>query len=121
MMSLNSVYIGEKKSLLRTESDWDLFWRKIDLKATGCKVRDMDWAILNSCIMGHRCNRWIIPKLNELSGQERCDWINAHNTSSKIFKENDWKNAGRPKRQVNMLPDDFLKEKLSELINDIKK
>lgn len=27
----------------------------------------------------------------------------------------------RPKRQVNMLPDDFLKEKLSELINDIKK
>ena len=61
------------------------------------------------------------PKLNELSGQERCDWINAHNTSSKIFKENDWKNAGRPKRQVNMLPDDFLKKKLSELINDIKK
>ena len=111
----------ELTSVLRTESDWDLFWRKIDLKATGCKVRDMDWAILNSCIMGHRCNRWIIPKLNELSGQERCDWINAHNTSSKIFKENDWKNAGRPKRQVNMLPDDFLKEKLSELINDIKK
>ena len=63
----------------------------------------------------------VIDKLNELSGQERCDWINAHNTSSKIFKENDWKNAGRPKRQVNMLPDDFLKEKLSELINDIKK
>lgn len=81
----------------------------------------MDWAILNSCIMGHRCNRWIIPKLNATVWSRKMRLDNAHNTSSKIFKENDWKNAGRPKRQVNMLPDDFLKEKLSELINDIKK
>lgn len=113
-------YRAKKKlcTVLRTVDDWKLFWDKVDLDAGGQRVRDMEWAILNSCIMGHRCHRWIIPKLDELTGQARCDWINKHNTSSKQFKPNDWKNAGRPARQVNMLPDMLLQEKLDELMMD---
>lgn len=113
-------YRAKKKlcTVLRTMDDWKLFWDKVDLDAGGYRVRDKEWAILNSCIMGHRCHRWTIPKLDELTGQARCDWINTHNTSSKQFTPNDWKNAGRPSRQVNMLPDMLLKEKLEELMAD---
>lgn len=105
-------------SCLRTMDDWSLFWFKTDAKSTNTKVRDMDWAILNSCIMGHRAGFWNIPKLDELQGAERDDWINCHNTSSKKWKSNDWKNAGRNSRQANMLPREMLEEKLQELITD---
>ena len=56
---------------LRTISDWDAFWLKSDTKTSKTKVRDMAWAVLNSCIIGHRAGFWTIPKLNELSGAER--------------------------------------------------
>lgn len=105
-------------SCLRTMDDWNMFWFKTDAKSTHVKVRDIDWAILNSCIMGHRAGFWTIPKLNELQGAERDEWINSHNTSSKKWKPNDWKNAGRNSRQANMLPKDMLVEKLLELIAD---
>ena len=59
-----------------------------------------------------------IPKLDELQGADRDAWINSHNTSSKIWKPNDWKNAGRNARQANMLPRELLEEKLQELIDD---
>lgn len=87
-------------SCLRTMTDWELFWFKTDARSTNAKVRNTDWAILNSCIMGHRAGFWTIPKLNELSGQPRCDWINSHNHSSKIFTQTDWKNAGRTDRRT---------------------
>lgn len=105
-------------SCLRTMSDWDLFWFKTDARSTNIKVRDMDWSCLNSCIMGHRAGFWTIPKLDELSGQNRCDWINAHNRSKKVFTQTDWKNAGRNSRQVNMLPRKLLSGLLDELISD---
>ena len=111
----------QKKDLtkvLRTQADWDIFWMKIDFRGSGHKIRNPEWAILNSCILGHRMKLYEIPKLSELSGQERCDWINSHNTSGKLFTPNDWKNAGRPARQVNMLPMDLIKEKLDELMSD---
>lgn len=82
------------------------------------KIRNPEWSILNSCIIGHRMHRFSISKLDELSGQARCDWINSHNTSTKIFTLNDWKNAGRPARQVNMLPQELIQDKLNELISD---
>ena len=103
---------------LRTISDWDAFWLKSDTKTSKTKVRDMAWAVLNSCIIGHRAGFWTIPKLNELSGAERDAWINSHNNSSKVWKANDWKNAGRNTRQVNMLQRELIKDKLQELMND---
>lgn len=114
------LYRNKKKltDVLRTESDWDLFWLKLDLNATGAQPRDIDWAILNSCIMGYRSGRWDIPGLNDKSVKEKCDWINTHNTSGKLFKPSDWKNARRPERQANMLPREIIESKLLELIND---
>ncbi|RHV36754.1 hypothetical protein DXB59_07650 [Ruminococcus sp. OM05-10BH] len=109
-----------KKNLtdvLRTESDWDLFWLKLDLNATGAQPRNMEWAILNSCIMGYRAGRWDIPGLNDKTVVEKCEWINAHNTSGHKFKPSDWKNARRPERQANMLPLEMIKTTLDELIN----
>ena len=103
---------------LRTMSDWDVFWFKSDAKSSKNKVRDMNWSVLNSCIIGHRAGFWTIPKLNELSGSERDAWINSHNNSSKVWKANDWKNAGRNLRQVNMLPREQIKDNLWELMND---
>ncbi len=113
------LYRNKKKltDVLRTESDWDLFWLKLDLRATGAQPRNIEWAILNSCIMGYRSGRWDIPGLNEKTVVEKCEWINAHNTSNRKFKPSDWKNARRPERQANMLPREMLEEKLQELIN----
>lgn len=110
----------EKKKLtdvLRTEADWNIFWTKLDMNACGNKIRDMDWAVLNSVVMGFRAGRWSIPKLETGTVEEKCAWINAHNTSSKTFKTSDWKNARRPERQVNMLPSSFplVRKKLLEL------
>ena len=117
------TYRKKKKSceVLRTEADWKIFWMKLDMNATGSQIHtDLDWAILNSCIMGFRAERWDIPQLNVGTVQEKCDWINTHNTSKKQFKQSDWKNARRPERQVNMLPKEMIEDKLYELINDIK-
>lgn len=109
----------KKKELcdvLRTLSDWEIFWLKIKTNATGAQPKDLEWSILNSCIMGYRCGRWDIPSLNNKTVKEKCDWINTHNTSSKKFKPSDWKNARRPERQANMLPFEMIEEKLKELI-----
>ena len=108
----------ELVDVLRTEADWDVFWLKLSLNATGTQIHiDEDWSILMSCIMGYRAERWDIPGLNGKSVEEKCDWINAHNTSKKKFKPSDWKNCRRPERQVNMMPFELIKDKLSELQN----
>ena len=114
------MYRELKKGMtcLRTMPDWDIFWSKAEVKGAGLKVRDMDWAILNTCIMGHRAGFWRIPKLTELSGQARSEWINSHNTSKKRWKDADWKNAGRNSRQANMLPRELIQDKLEELMGD---
>jgi len=113
------LYRNKKKltDVLRTESDWELFWLKLDLNATGAQPRNLEWSILNSCIMGYRSGRWDIPGLNNKTVKEKCEWINAHNTSDRIFKPSDWKNARRPERQANMLPREMIESKLEELIN----
>ena len=104
---------------LRTMENWLLFWFKGDKK--GCKTKrlDKDWSILYSCISGHRAGFWNIPKLDSLQGTERDEWINSHNTSSKIWKSSDWKNAGRRSRQDKILNKEMIEEKLIELMNDL--
>lgn len=112
----------QKKQLvdcLRTEADWNIFFLKIDLNATGTQIHtDIEWSILLSCVMGFRAGRWSIPRLEIGTVEEKCAWLNTHNNSKKVFKVSDWKNARRPERQVNMLPISMIKEKLDELIND---
>lgn len=102
-------------TVLRTEDDWNSFWSKVDLNECKAQPRNLEWAILNSCIMGYRAGRWDIPALSTGTVEEKCAWINSHNESGKTFKPSDWKNARRPERQSNMLPTDYLSDKLSEL------
>ena len=113
------LYRNKKKltHVLRTESDWEIFWLKLDLNVTGAQPRNMEWSILNSCIMGYRSDRWDIPGLNGKTVEEKCEWINAHNSSDRKFKPSDWKNARRPERQANMLPREVIESKLEELMN----
>lgn len=100
---------------LRTEADWERFFLKIDTDDCGAKVRDLDWSILYSCIMGYRAGMWDIPALNDLGLKDKLIWINEHNNSGKEFKESDWKNARKPERQAKMLPKDIVEDKLVEL------
>lgn len=110
----------KKKELfdcLRTESEWKSFFTKVDTDGCGCIVKDLEWSILASVIMGYRAGRWNIPALEGKTVVEKCTWINQHNDSVRKYKESDWKNARRPDRQANMLPEEFLKDKLEELQN----
>lgn len=115
------LYRRKKKlcDCLRTEEEWNTFFVKIDTNASGMNVKDLDWSIIMSIIMGYRAGLWDIPALNNKTVVEKCDWINKHNNSKKQFNKNDWKNARRPERQVNMLPKSYLLEKLEEMQNDI--
>lgn len=115
------LYRKKKKlcDCLRTQDEWDVFFLKVDTNACGMNVKDLDWSILMSVIMGYRAGKWDIPALNGLTVFEKCEWINKHNSSKKQFKQSDWKNSRRPERQVNMLPDSYLIEKLTEMQNDI--
>ena len=114
------LYRGAKENCkcLRTMAEWQSFWNKLDIKVTGSnvKVRDMEWSILFSCVVGHRAGLWNIPKLDELKGDARCGWLNEHNTAEKRFTDMDWKNAGRKDRQKNMLDRSLIEDKLEELM-----
>jgi hypothetical protein len=104
--------------VLRTMSDWDKFFRSLDAKGSTAKKINDAWSILYSCIAGYRLGMWEIRKLTEdtsLSVQQKCDWINAHNTSSKKFTLNDWKNARKPSRAHSVLPQSYVQDKLNEL------
>lgn len=107
--------VDAQNKCLRTEADWERFFLKIDTDDCGAKVRDLDWSILYSCIMGYRAGMWDIPALNDLSLKDKLIWINDHNNSGKEFKESDWKNARKPERQAKMLPKDIVEDKLTEL------
>lgn len=99
---------------LRTMSDWKSFFLKIDAPQTKTpRIIDSEWRILFDCIAGHRAGLWMIPKLDELTGAERNEWISQH--SSRPFTATDWKNAGRSSRQKNILPETIVATKLAEL------
>lgn len=115
-----ALYRAKKANcpVLRTMSDWDKFFRSLDAKGSTAKKINDAWSILYSCIAGYRLGMWEIRKLTEdtsLSVQQKCDWINAHNTSSKKFTLNDWKNARKPSRAHSVLPQSYVQDKLNEL------
>lgn len=80
------------------------------------KTSCSEWDVLYDCVIGHRAGLWTIPKLDELHGAERNEWISKY--SRRPFTTDDWKNAGRPARQKNLLPKELLCEKLIELQAD---
>lgn len=111
--------LQKNSKCLRTETDWNKFYVKLssDESDVKCKVGDVQWSILRSCIMRHRMGENTIKALDVLSGKKRNEWINKHNDSGKTFTSNDWKNAGDNKRFANVLSEDIIKDKLEELIN----
>lgn len=112
-----------KKALckcLRTQKDWDLFFAKVDVDGSNTYIKDLDWSILMSVVMGYRKGLWEIPMLWGETVADKCKIINRHNDSKKRFTVSDWKNARRPERQCNMLPVSMLKDKLEEFHAQIK-
>lgn len=111
-------YFRQKKrtvSCLRDYSDWKTFWNKVDAGKSGAKPRDIDWAVLNSCVMGHRTGKWRIPALENGTVKEKLVWLNQHNDSERPYKEDDWKHAREKKRAETILPMNMLEKKLEEL------
>lgn len=105
-------------SCLRTKKDWDAFYCKLDTNACGAHVSDLEWSKLISVVMGYRAGYWDIQALHEGTITEKCAFINRHNKSNKLFTATDWKNARRPERQKNILPEKFTADLLKELQED---
>jgi hypothetical protein len=112
--------VRENCKVLRTEADWDIFWRMVELNGTVAQPYegDLEWSILRSCVMGHRAGKWHISGLDGKNVAEKCRWINSHNTSGKVYTSEDWKNAGKKARWKNILPMEVIQDKLTELQAD---
>ena len=118
-------YRAKKKCCrcLRTKTDWDTFWFKVDNEGLKKQFKDLDRSILMSVIMGYRAGKWNIPGLSNpaMSVKDKVEFINRFNTSSKKFTENDWKNCRKPDRQATMLTDNFLWAKIAEMQSGVPK
>lgn len=104
--AINSTF-----SCLRTKTDWEKFWIRLEDRETGYKrnLSNIEWTKLFSVIQGYRMGLWDIPEISACeSVAEKLDVINKHNTTGKIFNENAWKNCRKPERASQMLPPETL-------------
>ena len=103
---------------LRTQTDWDLFWKKLDLDVVPKKkVRNLAFAIVFSCVCGWRQKVYDIPFLDsdKYTVQGKIDVLNQFCEEKRTFKLSDWKNSMSKKRQANMLPFEEIAEVLEKL------
>lgn len=110
----------KKKELcecLRTVKEWNLFFVKVDTDGCSGVIKDLDWKILTSIVIGYITGKLDIPALDGKTIPEKCAWINLHNNSGTQFKVENWKNLRKKERQKNVLPMELLKDKLKELRN----
>ncbi len=109
----------QKKALckvLRTIKDWEQFYIKIDYNSSGARVKDIDFARVQSVIMGHRFGLWVVDELDsDMTVQQKCNWVNSLNLCDREYKTSDWKNARRKERYANMLPVDELTDVLNKM------
>lgn len=109
---------NKNRKNLRTMAEWDRFWTLKDLREKGCRAtaKDMPRQIIMSIVMGYRSGKFKIPGLDLCETvDDKLAFINQHNDSKKPFTRNDWKNCRKPERQSNMLPDEYLTDKLEEM------
>lgn len=114
------IYRKKKKlcGCLKTISEWNDFFLKIQTNACGAKITDLDWSVLMSVVMGYRSGKFSIPALDACkSVAEKIKFINQYNNSSREFKMSDWKNSRRPERQVNMLPMEQITDVLKKFVD----
>ena len=91
--------------------EWDKFFLKVDDRAKGYKrvTKDMEWSKLFSVILLD------LPEVTAAeSVVEKIKVMNSHNHSKKIFNENAGKNARKPERSSQMLPQKLLLTLLME-------
>ena len=105
-------------NVLRTCTDWELFWQKLEIREPGIfkRIKELSWTKLVSVIMGYRAGLWDIPAFDGLSVKEKCDYINSLHICTKQFTPNDWKNCRRPERQAAMLPAEQIQDILILLL-----
>lgn len=104
-------------AVLRTKADWELYRLKLSTAGKGFRIEDPDFAVLMSCIRGHRQGLWVIEELDDptKSVKEKVDWINAQDLSpDKEFTESHWKNCAPSKRR-GVLPVEELVDALDVL------
>ena len=117
--------IAKNSKCLRTVEQMKAFFFKIQRKQTGKKnkrivTQDMDWVILMACIRGYRQKLWDIPYLtnNKLTVQQKCDWINQFNNSTKYkFTRSSWDNCAKKDRTVDDSYYDLIKDLLEKMQN----
>lgn len=103
---------------IRTKSDWDRFFLKLNDRSNGYKrvTKDMEWAKLFSVIQGYRTGLWDIPEITAAESlADKLAVINKYNHSNKAFNENAWKNSRKPERASQMLPVELIQDLLQEL------
>lgn len=116
------VYDG--MDCLRTKSDWAKFWLKIHAIESGnthrMHIKNIEWSILVSCVMGHRLGHWKIPALSDpnKSVKEKIEWVNKFNDSDKPFTESSWKNCRRKDRAEQIISEEDCRELLERMIAD---
>ena len=112
--------IKKGKKVLRTQEHWALFFSSVGIRSLGIKKRcqDFEWLKLKTCVMGHRLKKWNIPYLDsKVKLDDKIAWINQFNKSNRMFNKENWKNAGRKKRENEMIDDIYVQELLTEMIN----
>lgn len=114
--------VNESFTCLRTKADWDRFYLKLEDRENGYKRHAPDeWTKLVSVIQGYRFGLWSLPEVDAcrnsdgtMNIKQAIEAINSHNHSSRNFNETAWKNARRPERASQMLPEEMIKDLLIE-------
>ena len=115
-------HVNANFDCLRTKSDWDTYYLKLEDRKTGYKRRRPDeWTKLLSVIQGYRFGLWDLPEVDACKNdngtmdvKKVLDVINKHNHSSRKFSAVSWKNARRPERASQMLPEVLIQDLLDE-------
>ena len=83
-------------------------------------IKNIEWSILVSCVMGHRLGHWKIPALSDpnKSVKEKIEWVNKFNDSDKPFTESSWKNCRRKDRAEQIISEEDCRELLERMIAD---
>lgn len=121
--------IARNMKVLRSFEDWCLFFDKICSRSDGYhrKVTDLEWSILFSAVMAVRLQVPLqclngeaaaVPFLisTENSVDDKVEWINKFNKSSKRFTVNTWKDCRKQTRLSQMLPEQVFEAKVREML-----
>ena len=114
--------VNETFTCLRTKTDWDLFFLKLNDRKYGYKRQTPDeWTKLMSVMQGYNAKLWSLPEVDACKNdngkydvKKVLEVVNSHNHSSRNFTESSYKNSRKPERASQMLPEEMIKDLLEE-------